>query len=306
MRADSRRKLAEINGRQRAEPFLPDLCSAPHVLTVILTSEILAVVLTLAPVGYEADPWQQLALTSMFVQWIALTTLGILCALRQRLAGMAVGWAATLSLLALLLVTAAVSEAAYRLAELAALPQAPGIWSEYFTLRNVGVSAIIGGLTLRYLYVHHQWRQKLEAEAAARLQALQARIRPHFLFNSLNTIAGLIGGKPRLAQEAIEDLSELFRTSLGESGLAPLDEELALVRRYLHLEQLRLEDRLQVRWDVDGVPRDALIPWLSLQPLVENAVYHGIELRPQGGVLHIVGRLEDDAIRIEVENPFPD
>ncbi len=132
-------------------------------------------------------------------------------------------------------------------------------------------------------YFHLRSRALSPALAESRLQALQARIRPHFLFNSLNAVLSLVRHEPHRAEAALEDLSDLFRVVMRDNrDLQPLADEIELCRQYLSLEKLRLEDRLEVEWHVDNMPRDALVPPLVLQPLLENAVYHGIE--PAAGV----------------------
>jgi two-component system sensor histidine kinase AlgZ len=288
------------------EPFLPDLCTAPRVLSVVVTGELLAIVLTLAPRASGAAGWEQLALASLFIQWIALSTIGVLCLLRPHLGGVGDAWAAILSLLVLICLTLVISEAASWVDQYAGLQLHVSAGPQHeFALRNLVISAIIGGVAMRYFYVQHQWRHQVQAEAGARIQALHARIRPHFLFNSLNTIAGLIPTRPELAERAVDDLAEVFRASLAENRLIPLEEELAVARRYLHLEELRLGQRLQVAWRVDQVPADALVPWLVIQPLVENAVYHGIEPLPGGGLLDVAGRLERGLIHFDIRNPLP-
>ncbi len=173
-----------------------------------------------------------------------------------------------------------------------------------FLLPNVAIGAIVGGLALRYFYVANEWRRSVEIEARARFRALQARIRPHFLFNSMNTIAALTRSDPARAEAAIEDLSDLFRVALAESRPEiSLREEIEIARIYQRIEQLRLGSRLQVHWDVDSLPPNAMVPGLLLQPLLENAIGHGIEPLPQGGVVTIVGRAADGMISLEVANP---
>ncbi len=141
--------------------------------------------------------------------------------------------------------------------------------------RNMTVSGIIAAVLLRHMTIHARWRSQIKAEAEARLDALQARMRPHFLFNSLNTIASLLRSRPDQAEELVLDLADLFRTSLRrDQRWTTLADETALARRYLNIEQQRLGDRLRVEWRLDALPEDALLPPLSLQPLVENAVYH--------------------------------
>lgn len=161
----------------------------------------------------------------------------------------------------------------------------------------------MSALTLRYLYVLFEWRRRVESEAQARFQALQARIRPHFLFNSMNTIASLTRSAPRVAEQVVEDLSDLFRTSLEESPRGSnLGRELELCRQYLRIERLRLGERLRVEWVLDGAPQDLPMPALILQPLVENAVYHGIEPAPGGGTIRIDARRTDGRVRIQISN----
>jgi two-component system sensor histidine kinase AlgZ len=165
---------------------------------------------------------------------------------------------------------------------------------------------VIVAVVLRYLYIQHQWRMQLQAEARSRIQALQARIRPHFLFNSMNTIAALTRSQPDRAEEAIQDLADLFRASLDHTHeRTTLAGELTLARRYLNIEALRLGERLRVEWGLDGVPPDTRVPPLILQPLLENAIYHGIEPLPDGGLIRVTGSVEGKLVQISITNPVP-
>ncbi len=278
-----------------AESFLPDFCQIRSVFLLVMAAELLAVALTAAAPG--SDPWLTLGLASLFVQWVALICAAGLCALgrvsSQRLSAAGL---AMISYLLILLVTALMASAAA-----VVLPARPG---PGWLLRCLVIAAVVGAIVLRYFYVAHQWRRRVEGEAAARVEALQARIRPHFLFNSLNTIAAMIPDRPGVAEAAVEDLADLFRASLGGSGrLVPLADELDLARRYLRIEELRLGERLSLHWQVDALPGDALVPPLTLQPLLENAVYHGIEPRMDGGVIAVNGRHDDSVLHITIENP---
>ncbi|MFO1371457.1 MAG: histidine kinase [Candidatus Competibacteraceae bacterium] len=161
-------------------------------------------------------------------------------------------------------------------------------------------------MALRYFYVQHQWKQNLEAEARIRLWALQARIHPHFLFNTLNTIASLIRTHPDQAEQAVLDLADLLRSALANLERITLSEELELTRRYLAIESLRMGERLQVEWQLDStLPLDAPLPALLLQPLVENAIYHGIQALPTGGLLVIRVEKQPRALRFAISNPQP-
>ena len=139
----------------------------------------------------------------------------------------------------------------------------------------------------------------------ARLQALQARIRPHFLFNSLNAVLSLVRAEPARAERALENLAELYRAMLSDiRRMASMADEIALAREYLELESLRLGERLQVDWHIDEHSLGLSVPPLILQPLLENAVYHGIEMLPSGGVIRISIRHEHKTLNICVRNPF--
>jgi len=165
-----------------------------------------------------------------------------------------------------------------------------------FTLLITGV--LIGYFDLR-------GRALSPALTEARLQALQARIRPHFLFNSINAVLSLIRKSPERAEHALEDMADLFRVLMADNReLTPITREIGLCRQYLALEQLRLGDRLRVEWDTAGLPADALIPPLVLQPLLENAVYHGIEPSSAPGVIALRISHDRDRVYIVLRNPY--
>jgi two-component system sensor histidine kinase AlgZ len=137
---------------------------------------------------------------------------------------------------------------------------------------------------------------------------LQARIRPHFLFNTLNTAIALVRVDPARAEAVLEDLSELFRAALVDGGTqatTTLEQEVALARRYLAIEQLRFGERLQVRWDLDPSGNQARVPPLLLQPLVENAVRHGVEPAAAGGTIRVRTRVRRGQVEIAVVNTVP-
>jgi two-component system sensor histidine kinase AlgZ len=173
-----------------------------------------------------------------------------------------------------------------------------------FLLRNVCIGFVVTAVALRYFYVTHEWRRNIEMQAAARVHALQARIRPHFLFNSMNTIASLTRSDPVLAEQTVQDLADLFRASLSDQrNTITLEKECEVARTYQRIEQLRLGERLSVDWKIDSLPRNALVPGLMLQPLLENAIYHGIEPQADGGTVTVTGELASGLITIVVRNP---
>ncbi len=144
------------------------------------------------------------------------------------------------------------------------------------------------------------------ARHEARLQALQARIRPHFLFNTINAVLSIVRRDPKRAETALEDMADLFRMAMTDQHeLVVLGKEVELARQYLAIEELRLGERLKVHWDTQNMPPDALIPPLILQPLLENAVYHGIEPLAEGGIIDVRLYLNDNELHIEVSNPAP-
>ncbi len=197
---------------------------------------------------------------------------------------------------ALLAIELAVATAMYFLGH--NLFNAAGTLERYwlFTLLTTGV--LVGYFDLR-------GRALSPALTEARLQALQARIRPHFLFNSINAVLSLMRQDPRRAEQVMEDLAEMFRVLMADNRqLTPFSREIELAKQYLNIEQLRLGDRLRVEWDVLDFPGDALIPPLVLQPLLENAVYHGIEPRVDPGTITIRLRREGDRVRVLLRNPY--
>jgi two-component system sensor histidine kinase AlgZ len=189
-----------------------------------------------------------------------------------------------------------------------------GIGADALTPRMAGeapgalVRHLLFALAAQFLligYFRLRARALSPAITEARLQALQARIRPHFLFNSITAVLSLMRSEPRRAEAALEDLADLFRVLMRDNReLAPLADEVELCRQYLELEQLRLGERLVIDWNVKSMPGDALVPPLVLQPLLENAVYHGIEPLTTQGVLSINIFLSRDEVHAILKNPY--
>ncbi len=283
--------------------FLPDFCAIPMVFGLVLAGEMLALLLVLGAGWPGGGFWERFSLVSLYIQWIGLTTTALACLLRPWLWRLPDRWAGMALWVLLLTVTAAVAEG---VAVFGGFALAAG---ERLTFmgRSLGVAALVGAAALRYSYLYGQWQRQMRARAEARYQALAARIRPHFLFNSLNTAASLAISDPVRAEALILDLADLFRAALGgASGHSTLGRELELGRLYLGVEKLRLGKRLEVAWDLDPeLPLDAPMPLLSLQPLLENAVYHGIEPSPGRGSIQVVGRYRRDLVNLSVRNPFP-
>ena len=167
---------------------------------------------------------------------------------------------------------------------------------------------LIGTLlaTVVLYWLHLRQRLRLPAATQARLAELQSRIRPHFLFNALNSAIALVRVDPHRAEEVLEDLSELFRAALADAGeQVSLGEEIELARRYLAIEQVRFGRRMRVHWALDGAAAPARVPSLLLQPLVENAVRHGVEPADRGGDLHIRTQVHRGQVLISITNTLP-
>ena len=284
--------------------YLPDFCATGTVFFLVLVAALVAIVLTLAGNAPPGRFLVELAKTSLFVLWLALLGCALMCSLRGRLEGSGKTRAFVLGFFVLLLMCLLLAEIAYQLTRVFAASVIIEDTHAGFIFRTFTVSAIVIALAMRYLYVSSEWRRSIVLEAQARISALQALIRPHFLFNSMNTIASLTRSDPRQAEEAVEDLSDLLRANLsGTKHRTTLKQELEVALIYQRIEKLRLGDRLQVRWDVGDLPMRALIPSLTIQPLLENAIYHGIELLPDGGEVLVTGRRNDGDLVISMSNP---
>lgn len=314
--------MADERSTSASQFLIPELCNATALSLLVLVGQLLALVLLFAGGPFD---WTRLALTSLFVQWVGLFSAGIICASRPLLARFSVVAGSVVAYGVVLLVTLAVA-----LVSQSVLSPNTGIqWNQVGG--QLVIAAIIAGLALRYFYVQVQLREQEQSELQSRIQALQSRIRPHFLFNSMNIIASLIATQPETAETVVEDLSELFRASLNDAGnQVPLADELDLCQRYVRIESLRLGERLQTQWDIEplyqsegnqsegnqsdglqpeGIPSQSLqsvkIPLLTLQPLLENAIYHGIQPIPEGGTINVHLRIDDAQVQVRIDNPLP-
>ena len=279
---------------------VPELCRVAAIIFVVLVAQLLAIVLLLA--GDDLS-WKRFSLLSLFVQWVALTSAGLLCAARSLFARLPLLRGAGLAFSLVMAVTLMVGLISDRVLH-GTLFGEPLDWQ--LLARQLAVAGIIAFMVLRYFHVQQRLRVQEQSELKSRIQALQSRIRPHFLFNSMNIIASLIAVDPDTAETVVEDLSELFRASLNEAGnQVKLSEELALCERYTRIEGLRLGDRLRMDWQVEAVPEAVRIPLLTLQPLLENAIYHGIQPLPEGGCIEVQIGYANDQVDVRISNPLP-
>ena len=289
--------------------FLPNFCTGEVVFNVVVVAEMLAIVINLIIPRNFLSPsaLQDLLLISIFIQWVALAGTAVLCYTRKYLNRLPNLRALGAAYLLLLLTTFVVSECVvWLLWALGRLQSVRPAWYADFHILNLTISAIINGLLLRLFLAKHELQSRTLSEARAKLQALQSRIRPHFVFNSMNIIAALTRSAPEKAEAAIEDMADLFRMMLSQDEmLVPVKNEIDVAKKYLALEALRLDNRLTVNWDIGKFPRKSVMPVLTLQPLLENAIRHGIEELPAGGTIDVRLWEENDQIHIRVTNPLP-
>ena len=272
---------------------LPNFCHLGVSLRIALTVEAALVAGVVARVADSDAFWREFIAISAVAQPALLLTLMGLCVTGR--------WLRTKNYTGGVLGTLLLATG---------LPVALAIWLAPLTGGQAYSPVLVGGLAFvlgvgLLGYFNLRARALSPAITEARLQALQARIRPHFLFNSLNAVLSLVRSDPRRAEHALENLAELFRALMSQANqLVPLEDEASLTRAYLELEQLRLGDRLRVIWHDQKMPADALIPPLVIQPLVENAVYHGIEPRLEGGEISLNLYRSGDTVHIVVRNPI--
>ena len=264
-----------------------------HLRVLLLHVAMLA---ALAVFGWQGgDGWADFSAQAMQLLPPLLLSLGTLYLAYPRLQGLpyrqGLGWIVLLALC----ITLSLAQAYHRwISPLSAIH-----WLQLLLLTMADVAACL-------YYLDLLQRAYSPAIAEARLQALQARIRPHFLFNSLNAVLSLIRSQPQRAETALEDMAELFRVLMADNrDLVPLAREIQLCRQYLNIEKLRLDHRLECEWQLDNMPKDCMIPPLILQPLLENAVYHGIEPLPDGGRILVQMLQIGHQLQIRISNPMP-
>jgi two-component system sensor histidine kinase AlgZ len=283
--------------------YLPNFCDGDVFLRLLLVLELIAIAFALVSYGGGGSLFVHIALISVAMLWVGLTSAAVLCLITRQ--GRLGDHKRTtiITIAVVLLMTLLVSFLSLGLG--AMMRFGPTAQDVSFTLmRNLAIGLILVGLALRYFYLHYESEVRLKVQAQARLQALQARIRPHFLFNSMNTIASLTHDQPDLAEHAIENLSDLFRASLAAESSISLQQELELTRSYVDLETLRLGERLEIVWKMPAHEPELYLPALTLQPLVENAIYHGIEPLSAGGTIEFAIDESDAKIEISISNPL--
>ncbi len=289
--------------------FLPEFGSFGMAIRFVFLALVIAIIITIGRnERFDENAWQDLNLFVSFALALSLLSAVVLTLLSPLLKRMSVTTGSTLVMLVLLAVAAVGTDGMiFALHDLGYIAERWPPWRESLLLRTLILTGIIGALGLRYLIVQRRAEIEVKQQQESRMQALQSRIRPHFLFNSLNSVASLTRSDPTRAEALLHDLADLFRVLLADARkLVPISAEREISRQYLEIEKLRLGDRLQVKWNVGNIPRSAQIPALTLQPLLENAIYHGIEPRFAGGAIKIEMWAEGELLNIMISNPMPD
>ena len=273
---------------------LPNFCNLGVMLRSLLVANLFVVAAALTRAATFEAAWVEFLLLAAFCEPVLIVSLVILCAARGPLLRM--GYLPSL---------AAICALEVALAWMAAKVGGDLVPGRNLPFMHVALlTLLVTGAVLFYFDLRA--RALSPAVAEARIQALQARIRPHFLYNSINAVISLVRSDPRGAERALEDMSDLFRVLMADNRtLTPVAQEIELARQYLAIESIRLGERLRVAWKTDGVPVDALVPPMVLQPLVENAVYHGIEPSPGGGEIAIEIARAGSQLHMTLTNPMP-
>lgn len=291
--------MTQASAANPFETVVPDCCNVGVVARALLAVNL---VVLLVEIAEGAGLWGLLN-ASVLLEPVSLASMVALCGLR-RISRAIPPWcqralcalvpAAMASLVGELLL-----KTPYGLFDLNVLPPAQGM-----------LVAGAFGIALQH-YFELRTRAFSPALSEARLQALQARIRPHFLFNSLNAVLSLIRTEPLRAESTLEDLSELFRVLMRDArDVTSLEEEIRLCRQYLSIEKVRLGDRLKVEWKAGSISekmlRKARVPSLLLQPLLENAVHYGVEAVSEPVTIEIELERQADRIHVAIFNPIPE
>jgi two-component system, LytTR family, sensor histidine kinase AlgZ len=287
--------------------FLPRFSELGVLLRLLAMVNVLVLFSALLPVSSaEYFAWEKLFGYAFFMNGVAVSFVIIADRLRPHLVNLPLNYAILVCLMIASAIVVIYSLTVNQILVMMQLRVADpsALWRS--TLHYVLLTLIAGGVLLHYLCMHERLVIRERAELSARLDTLQARIRPHFLFNSMNTLLSLIEVDSRRAGAVVEDLSALFRASLQSAREVSVYDEVILCRRYLAIESLRLGDRLQVEWHTpdEDTLRMLKIPSLTLQPLLENAVVHGVEPSFNPSVIKVLIEWDSHEIKIVVNNPI--
>lgn len=285
-------------------PWLADFSEPIRIFTVIVVAEMMVIVYSLSFISFDFNYLNRLAVLSLLAQLIAISIILLLSVIRDYFNRFKVPVGLSMVLLLTLVLAVTYTQL---LGWIDQILRFDLIDNNSLTTLKISLAT---GMTLlgliRYFYVQDQWTRQVRALSKAQMNALQARIKPHFLYNSLNSIATLIAVDPTAAEKAVLNLSGLFRKAFSnpDKSMTSLSKELEWVSEYLAIEKLRLMDRLDFDIDVDESLLDQQVPLLSIQPLVENAVIHGIQHIAAGGLIELKVHKTKLGFRVEVRNPY--
>ena len=299
-----------MQNAQNRPHFFSKISQWQYFIELFIGSNVLAFVLALA----EAQAWSDLQFSHviqyvLYINWILLAFTAWVDFFQDKLKKMSDLNAAIFGFILLELIvfitTIVLNCVLYWGANFSLTHLTAAIVFEHIIL-HLSYGALLGAFCLRYIYMRGQWLKQQNSELNARVQAMQARIHPHFLFNSLNSVVSLISINPDKAEQMLIDLSKLFRVSFQELKLVSLAEEIELSKKYISIEQIRLGDRLNVEWNVQQpqLLKQVKIPLLTLQPLIENSIFHGVEQKHINAKIGILVEILQNQVTIVITNPF--
>lgn len=302
--------FADTQGNKTYAYFFTKIGRWQHLIELFIASNILAMILALA----EAQSWTALSVERLlqymlFINWILLAFVALVELFQKKIQPLNFGQALVVGFILLQMIVLLTTVVLNGVIYFGQNFQIYGLSRDVLldgVMLHLSYGVLIGTFCFRYLYLREQWARQQNSELHARIQAMQARIHPHFLFNSLNTVISLITIDPDKAEQMLLNLSRLFRASFKELKLVRLKDEIELCQHYLAIEQMRLGDRLRVEWKYDDevLFSQVQIPLLTLQPLVENSIFHGVEKFLTKSTISILIEVLQNQVNIVITNPY--
>lgn len=286
--------------------WLTNFCATMQLFVAIVMIQILVIVYSMSFLSFDYVFLQKLSTLSLLSQFIGLVVLVVLCKFRSLFNSLQVVPGVMLLIFIVVTITYLISSFIvwldFRLFSFVSLNDE---LNNYLVIKLSVAAAVVTMALVRYFYIQDQWKLQVQMLSDSRLRALQSRIKPHFLFNTLNSIASLVSIDSQKAEQAIVDLSSLMRRTFTEQNKeVSIADELKFVKQFLSIEKLRLGQRLEYKINCDPNLKHHKIPVLSIQPLVENAIIHGIQPLANGGKIDVDIYQQDKMIIIKVSNPF--
>ena len=302
--------FADTQGNKTYAYFFTKIGRWQHLIELFIASNILAMILALA----EAQSWTALSVERLlqymlFINWVLLAFVALVELFQKKIQPLNFGQALVAGFILLQMIVVLTTVVLNGVIYSGQNFQIYGLSRDVLldgVMLHLSYGVLIGTFCFRYLYLREQWARQQNSELHARIQAMQARIHPHFLFNSLNTVISLITIDPDKAEQMLLNLSRLFRASFKELKLVRLKDEIELCQHYLAIEQMRLGDRLRVEWKYDDevLFSQVQIPLLTLQPLVENSIFHGVEKFLTKSTISILIEVLQNQVNIVITNPY--